>query len=525
MSQNNDDDPEMEIEYIIPDLPDAPPLLPNMFWDPVAAKSRRLNIEGDQRIIRALDDVEVPEIGDAVSDIESCLFKAPKTAEAAATFCQDLRINDRVFQRIMKEFQKKPDTVLGRRSITAAKVARDRLFQAFSIPNHILETKHKFTHNWVDEAKSLEPPTFLGILHATQILNKSAMIREHLLRLGPTSPEFEALASQQVFNPNSNRGPIMQYSLNEVFTLIRFLERQWNNLEFVPEKLGYLLDVIIARLAELLTVALPESEYVNLTAHRRLLRNGMAVPTTTCFQDFFWALIPMHRTLTLRTQFEYYRKEIPFSIDEMWVEKIKSDLKARIKQQNSVEPQNKFYTKYSQMCLRFSERKRYIRDHPGADLLSSSILTEMRGAEAANLIQEKLAPLPWDLIDAGQMEPHELDVLWLILFDMRFNNVGTNKFDWAATAVRYRGDMVDEEHYVQQLRQREYPVIVQSFNTFGVFFEDSFYDHRCATKSVIHWLLLVLLRFKGVCNNSNLTALHVLIPNELKQRLGIRFKR
>jgi hypothetical protein len=148
----------------------------------------------------------------------------------------------------------------------------------------------------------------------------------------------------------------------------------------------------------------------------------------------------------------------------------------------------------------------------------------MRGADAANLIQEKLAPLPWDLIDANQLEKDEMDVLYLMLFANRFDNVGKSKFDWQATAVRYRGDMVDEECYVERLREYKYPMIVQSFNSFGLFFENEFYDHRDATRSVIHWLVIIMVRFRGICEGSNFSSLHILIPKELKDQLGIRFK-
>ena len=519
-----DPDPMLEIEYTIPELPVLSDAMPNIFYDPVREKRRRMNIAGDQRIIRELDDIEVPLAGDTIGDLEHCRFVAPLTAQDAVAFIRDLRVVDAVFKRVMSDFHRDPETAFSKRALIALRVTRARIFQGFAVPNLILESRHKFTHQWMDMAKAIEPAAFLAILHTSQLLNKSPVVQQLLGTLGPSSEEFRELVAQRVFNPNVNKGPIMQYTLNELFTLVRFLERRWNYLEFVPDKFGFLLDVIIARLAELLTTAQPEAQYANLTSHRRLIANGLAVPTDICLQDFFWALIPMYRTLSLRTQFQAYIRPMPFVISDDWVAKVKLDAKQRCKEQKNVELQNKFYTKYSRTCLRPSEFKRYIRDHPGGDHLSSSILTEMRGQDAANKVQEDLAPLPWDLIDAAVLEPHEMDILYLMLYDTRFNNLGKGKFDWASTAVRYRGDMVDEENYVERLKDYEYPVIVQSFNTFGLFFEGEFYDHRDATRATIHWLLILLLRFKGVCMGSNFSSLHVLIPKELKDRLGIRYK-
>ena len=518
------DDPELEIEWTIPDLPETDDVLPDIFYDPIRNKARRLNIQGDMRIIRELDDIQVPDIGNAISDLEQCRFQKPLTAAQAAVYCQDLLITDHVFKRVMKEFYKAPDTQMSKRAVVALRVNRARLMNSLDTPNLILESKHKFTHNWVDKAAMLEPKVFLGILQTSQALNLDAGVRSRLKDLGPGCKEFEALDAQHAFNPNINRGPIMGYSLNELFTLVRFLERRWFFLNFVPDKFGFLVEVIIARLAEILTVSQPSDVFMNLTAHRRLISENEAVVNEVCLQDFFWTLVPMHRSLSLRTQFGHYTAEIPFVISDEFVGQVRNDLKRRIREQKNVELQERFYTRYSKMYMRYSEFKRYVRDHPGGDHISSTILTEMRGQEAANRLQEKLAPLPWEMIDGGEFEESELDVLWLLMFDNRFNNVAKSKFDWMATAVRFRGDMVDEDNYVEALKDYEYPMIVQSFNRFGLFFEGDYFDHQDATRAVIHWMLILLVRFKGKCMGSVLTSLHHIVPTELKTRMGLRYK-
>lgn len=498
------------------------------FWpDPIAERLRRRNVEGDYRPIRdVLEEIEVLSLedGQTFQDLSKCEFKPPNTYESAKTFIQDLRRVSAVFKHC-KELLSNPNARLSQGAQSVIHEARTRMMESLYVTHPMLQTKHKFTLNWQDRASIVEPKAFYAILQCTQMLNFDRTIYSSLSRFGINSSLFKGLVKQSLFNPQFSTLPFFQYRVTDLYFLVQYIEGRWLNIQFVPDELLYLFDLILARLAMIATQPQPAEDFKGLDRYRKLVAEDVAVVTEVFLQDFFWALLPMYYQTLIRTEFEKYKvAELPYEITDEQSQKLKQDISDETKKKNSVTLQAGFQNAYMESALRPSEINRYMRDNPGRELLRSTVVSTMRSIEVRNAMSEKLAPLPWDIFDEGLLQPHELDMLVLMMLDSKINNLSRDtSFSWLQDSVFFRIHMLEQASPVEWIQSMRRPVIVQAFNTYSLFYNDKFYDYQDAGRAFMHWLIIIILEFKGVISRTNMKSLHTLLPPELKKQTGIQF--
>lgn len=500
---------------------------PNGFWpDPISERLRQRNIQGDYRPIRdVLEDIEVLSLvdGQTFQDLSKCEFKVPTSYEAGRIYTQELRRVSAVLEHC-KEVLSRPGAKLSDAARSVIHEARTKLMESTFVPSPVLESKHKFTYHWEERSMIVEPKAFYAILQLTQMLNLDKTIYTSLARFGPKSQLFEGLNKASLFNPQFANIPFLQYRVSDLYFLVQFIEGRWLHINFVPDELLYLFDLLLARLAMIACQPQPAADFKGLDRYRKLIDEDVAVVTEVFLQDFFWALMPMYYQTLIRTEFEKCKQSLPYIITDEQSEKLKKDISDETKKKNSVMLQAGFQTAYMESALRPSEMKRYLRDNPGKEQLRSSVVSTMRSIEVRNAMSEKLAPLPWDIFDAGLLASHELDMLVLMMLDSKINNLSKNtSYSWLQDTVFFRIHMLEQEAPVDWVQRMKRPIIVQAFNTFSLFHNEKFYDYQDAGRAFFHWLVIILSEYKGIVSGTNVKSLHTLLPPELKKQTGIKF--
>lgn len=500
---------------------------PAGFWtDPIADRLKRRNIAGDFRLVRdTLEDIEPLDLsgGQTFQDLAECKFAIPKTMEDAVVTVQELRRVTRVHEHCQQQLSR-PNTRLSDATMAVIQETRDRLLQCLFANTPLVKIPHKFSYEWQDRRIKLEPKMHYAVLQMTHMLSMDRQIYNRLAGYGPASELFAPLRERALFNPHHPQCPFFQYRPVDLYFLIQFIEARWLYISFVPDRLLDLFDILLMRLSQLATVPQPEESFIGLERYRRMVGSGVCVVSEVLLEDFFWALMPMYYQTLLREKFEKYKTKLPFQITEEQSEQLKQRLSDITKENNTVALQGNFQTAFMEQCLRPSELERYVRDNPGRETLRSSVISAQRSAEIRNSISEKLAPLPWDIHDKALLASNELDMLFLMMLDIKINNMSREKnFCWLQNTVFFRIHILEESDPVQWVRDMRRPIIVQAFNGFSLFHADKFYDYMDAGAAVIHWILIILTEFNGTLSRTKLKDLHTFVPPELKAQLGLRF--
>lgn len=498
------------------------------FWpDPISERLRERNIEGDYRPVRdVLEEITILNLddGQTFQDLSKCEFKPPTNFEAGKIYIQDLRRVGEVLKHC-KEQLSSPGSKLSQGALAVIHEARTRLMESLYVICPMLKTKHKFTFHWQDRSIAIEPLACYAILQCTQMLNYDSSIYQRLVQFGPKSAIFTGLVKENLFNPHHSTAPFLQYRVADLYFLIQYIEGRWLHIQFVPDELLYLFDLLMARIAMIATTPQPAEEFKGLDRYRKLVAEDVAVVTEVFLQDFFWALLPMYYQTLIRTEFERYKTGLPYQITDEQSYTLKKTMSDETKANRSVTLQSNFQTAYMESSLRPSEMERYIRDNPGKELLRSSVVSTMRSIDVRNAMSEKLADLPWDIFDQGLLPSFELDMLILMMLDTKINNLSKTKgYSWIKDTVFFRIHMLEQDNPVEWVKKMRKPIIVQAFNTYSLFYLDKFYDYQDAGRAFMHWLIIILSEFNGVISRTSVRGLHTLLPPEVKKQTKIQFR-
>ena len=497
---------------------------PNILRDPVAEKKRRLNIKGDQRIIRELNDIRVEDkLDDSIQALIDCRFESPSNSSETVLLCRELRTVTAVCNRLLLELEQ-PGAVLTKHQQIALKVGRQRLMELLYRPNTFIDDPHTFTEKWVDKTLRIDIYIFHAIMLCSDYCGRVKEVHARLEKLTPRSPEFAEALKQKLFFPSLQDREFLKLSPQELIVTVNFLESRWNYLDPVKDDLRAALDIILDRVSSIAVSIQDTKIFGSVTKYRKPLTDTSSQITTVYLEDFCWSLMQMYKKLSLCEKIMRWNTPFPFEITHEEADGLEKDLTATALKMKNTALQAKYFAAYMNAFLRPSEVKRYQRDHPGLELSGSMIIEKMRGSLSKNALMEKLAGAPWEITRDKLLSAYELDVMYLMMLDTRVNNA-CNKFNWMVTMVYYNIHLVEMHNPIQTLTKgKPFPMLVQAFNGTGVLYAGKYYNHNSAAKSFIHWLCIILSPpFKGKWGKHNFGGLHVLLPASVKAKAGLQF--
>jgi len=160
--------------------------------------------------------------------------------------------------------------------------------------------------------------------------------------------------------------------------------------------------------------------------------------------------------------------------------------------------------------MRPSERSKFRRDHKSTTETSHAIIEKVRGKAAKRNMMGRLNQAPWVIVEKKLFERPSRDLLVLLLIDVYVSNLVN--IAWFNTFVETNIEILHSPD-PQDYCNKHYPVIVQYFNHFGVYFRNTLYPHGSAAKSFIHWLdLMMKPPFRGLFNGKSFQQLYYRIP-------------
>jgi hypothetical protein len=344
--------------------------------------------------------------------------------------------------------------------------------------------------------------TFETLLHCVSVLSQSEKLQRFnttpLRQLSEISEIFEL----KLCPPALHSLPLKNFMVAELVSALKWIESKWLNIRH-SHQLSLYLDLLMNRAACLCMVPQQEAVFCNISDYKNPLDGKWFVGSQRMLEDLCWSFVPMYRKLN-------HYAELNRHSESVVVEKSLQKQLQEFVVENALEMEDKdtieMYAKtYMNCSLRPSEWQKYKRDFAGKPSTTPRIVEALRGLESKQRMMENLSHAPWIIIRERLVEPCFLQILYLLLIDSVVSNIVG--FSWMSRYVLFNVQLLEENDIVKQLN-RSYPLIVQDFNHFNVYYREVLYRVDSAAKSFIHWLRIMdQPPFNGKIGNASLAEL------------------
>jgi hypothetical protein len=327
--------------------------------------------------------------------------------------------------------------------------------------------------------------------------------------------EFPYILELKIISEDLKDKPIMSYNIKEVLDCYNAIGWDWHKIRY-REELNLFLDFIIYRFAELIfrpggIEEIPESMFNqnSLLLEMPGKRKGLYVPHVDVLRNQSWMYQSMWKKLDITADINQYDpeaehlNEIPIFTQEqrklLWSRLAVCDL------DQIVVPN--FRTLSLNFLIRPGERDHYINTKPNestrVDLVIRSRVGEHELAEKwmeyLALDTIKIARNPYHFSDLELEKEKEEDeedeyfdecICDCALIELAHFYIKSSLGKQLTHFWNYFELFEMVPDLISQLN-RPYPMVIQNFNWYGVYFRGRFYSHRDACDVILHWLYLV----------------------------------
>jgi len=492
----------------------------NIFSDPLEEQRRQLNFRSNSKtVIQDLDEIEMELEDYATNTLEtlrSLSFTAPRSAADCLALTEGLLHLSSATGSAVKQLQQRTDAQLLRSQRTQLNRVRGELIEVlYSVNNRYTDEPHQFTLGYVDWSSRLDTVIFRGALQCCRCLAADPSSAQRLSSITPEHEMFAELRRHNIISPRIVKRPLLELTVPELLQAITTLESIWC---YAPpaQSLSAYLDLLMTRLGQIVCSPQPERVYGAITDYRKQIDAEQYEATQRMLEDFCWSFGPMYLKLAVHKTLSQRTAACPLHIGKTDIRRIETFVV-----QNSLDMKNTSLTQtyivaYMNFALRPSERRRYRRDYPHKSNTGAAVIEKLRGQDAKNHIMGVLSKAPWHVVREKLLERSELDVLILMMLNAYVCNAVGNNFEWLPVFVHFNKELLAQANVVAFL-DRPYPLIVQSFNAFCVYYQGILYEHRRAASAYAHWLSIMFSpAFKGKFLKFNLTSLHTLLPESAR---------
>lgn len=310
---------------------------------------------------------------------------------------------------------------------------------------------------------------FITIEHVTLRL-----ISDRLIDV--TCNEFEFIGANLLINGRCYDKPILQFSINEVMDAVWLLSEKWHELHY-SEEITYYLELLQCRIAMLYFQPLDE------TASTKLTRSKM--------EEIGWAIRDMYKKLYIH---QYVSRNMGTPLPKF----SKEDRKRVYDLCIDTDTDEELQTPFMLFCLKYITQpgalRAFSRDKPQKEARQDKVLKYVWGErERINTIAEWLAYPLKRFIQENKMGDAIRDLALLYLIDTYASNVINGSFSGRFVLV-YESlfNVMSKNNQLEvELRERKYPVLIQSFNWIGLYNYPYYYHHENVIDAFLHWLMIV----------------------------------
>ena len=499
-----------------------------LFRDPLEERMRHHNVRGQSEIVlQDLNEIEVnPEdyrAGslDALRDLH---LAVPNSATECLALIEALLVLSSAVDTTVAQLAEPEAQLLKSQKILLTRTRTALLGILYNTKNRWVNEPHKFTLRYVDRVERLDIRVFVGILQCSFCLCADRATSARLWSYTPEHALFAELKKGNVISARLSGRVLMELTVPELQHAVKYLESVWVHVHPLPS-LGFYLDVLVARLSQVVCLRQPEKMYGTLKEYRRQIDASQFQSTQLLLEDFCWTLVPMYKRLAI------YRLVAGPSAQSTTlpgaITRAAGYVVEEFVAQNALTMLNKavsgqFFKIYMRCFLRPSEPKRFARDHPNKDRAGATIIAKMRGQDIKNDLVSLLMRPPWVIVREKLMKRSERDLLLLLMLNSYINNTIGN-LNWVQIFVVFNVHLLEAAE-LQPYISRNYPCIFQGFGRFGLLHEQRYYAHKRVTEAYLHWLMIMFAppfnrQFEINTYRYDFTPLHTLLPDALRQEL------
>jgi hypothetical protein len=307
----------------------------------------------------------------------------------------------------------------------------------------------------------MDTEVFIALCHATLRLISNDFI-------DVKCEDFEFVENNLLVSGKCTGKSILEFSADEIVRNLWLISEKWNILHYSREISVY-LDLLQCRISML---------YFQTTEL-----------THKMMEEFSWTLRDMQQKILIHKYVSRHSNPPPKFAD--------ADRKRVFDLCIDIDEDEELQTPFMLFCLNYliipGAKQSYARDKPQKDTRSDKILSYVWGdRDRVRKIAEYLA-LPLNkFVRDNPLGDVIKDLALLHLIDAYASNIINGQFS-ARFVLVYETllDMYKKKQLEVELRERKYPVIVQTFNWIGLYNYPSYYHHESVIDAFLHWLLIV----------------------------------
>lgn len=290
-----------------------------------------------------------------------------------------------------------------------------------------------------------------------------------------TCTDFEFVSSNLLVSGRCSEKPILEFTVNEIMHALWLLSEKWHLLRYSDE-INYYLELLQCRIAMLYFRCYDDSAL-------KLDRAKM--------EEIGWTLRDMYKKLFIH---QYVSRIVGTPLPKF----SDADRKRVFDLCIDIDADEDLQTPFMFFCLKYitlpGAARAFARDKPHKEARPDKVLTYVWGdRDRINTIAEWLAKPLKEFIHANKMGDAVRDLALLFLIDAYASNTINGPFS-ARFVLVYEtllNTMSKNNQLEVELRERKYPVIIQSFNWIGVYNYPYYYHHEDVINAFLHWLMIV----------------------------------
>ena len=323
--------------------------------------------------------------------------------------------------------------------------------------------------------------------------------------------DFRALVKAGLVSDDYAYIPFRSMTMQEIFDCFTTLQQSWKCIKYSTD-LPLYLDAIMLRIGYLVCCPTEPNMFANCAAYVDQVGENY-FPNRQFIFDVGWTFIEMYMDVSIQNFLSVTVKPPPFEItkaDRHWLKS----------QARRIELSENYQTKVMEIVLKHNcfpgEFNRYIFEHKSERFSRTPRFKKIVGARgeegkahARNLMVTLNTNIPINLFpkSSGFSKTcrDEILLLCLVHWVQRFVEV-----NFEETFVRIANHCrLNYEHLDQLTKAQGYPVIIQSFNRFNVYYQDTLYTTNSISKAFLLFFAFVMRYHKGKIHNTPINKINL----------------
>lgn len=296
--------------------------------------------------------------------------------------------------------------------------------------------------------------------------------------------EFPYIVSNHLVSGNILNKPVMKFTVAEIVESLFLIGEKWHALKYSTE-LTLFLELLHSRIAQLHFTACPATEATRNEQHEIQNEDGTFSIKLRVMEDIGWVFRDMFKKIYIhnyvcRSRAAALPKFTKHDRDLLYKRVIDAD--------SNDDLQNPFMMFYLRYITMPGELHAFERDKPHKDPRPDRVLKFRWGSvDRVHWITERLAEPLRTIIEKRYFADSVTDIALLFLIDVYASNILGASFS-ERFVIFYDWLQKVSQDLETQLNEKHFPVILQSFNWIGIYYNSQYYEHQNVLDAFLHWM-------------------------------------